>query len=303
MTENTQSAVNTLVGELVQHLGDDANAESARSFPRDAARAERPGLYAWWVDDEGRSILETSIGGNLSALIYAGQAGATSARSLTERSATLRSRITGNHLNGNIGSSTFRKTLTALLKEPLDLRVAGARKLDIASNAKVSAWMRDHLQVATVPVDDRGTLLAIEEGVLRRLNPPLNLMGMAPSPERRRLSALRAILGSLDGNEHTKEKNASKLPPESITPASSGHSSSLTLHEAMVEGLRDRGWLTFTELAQEIRNRDLYRKRNGGFADASQLRLRSTQSGGRYSHLFEVTGDRIRLADGLRGSD
>ena len=69
----------------------------------------------------------------------------------------------------------------------------------------------------------------------------------------------------------------------------------MTLHEAMIEVLRGSGWLTFGEVADRIRDQDLYHKGNGDYAANDQVRLRATQSGGRYVHLFEVDGDRIRL--------
>ena len=71
---------------------------------------------------------------------------------------TLRSRIGGNHLNGNAGSSTFRKTLSALLRDPLRLTLLRKDRLDQVSNEAVSAWTRHHLAVATVPFDHRGVL-------------------------------------------------------------------------------------------------------------------------------------------------
>jgi hypothetical protein len=116
--------------------------------------------------------------GCLVPLIYAGQAGATSRRTKTESRATLRSRIGGNHLRGNIRSSNFRKTISALLLQPLGLQLAGLNKLDPASNRIVSEWIRRHLHVVTALIDDRAALANIEHRVLDYLDPPLNLDGM-----------------------------------------------------------------------------------------------------------------------------
>jgi hypothetical protein len=140
----------------------------------------------------------------LPPLIYAGQAGATTTRSGTQRSATLYSRIGQNHLNGNVASSTFRETLTAVLLDPLTLRLAAPRRLDEPSNRKVSAWMRQHLRVSTVRFDNRDQLAALEHAVLAQLDPPLNLMGMAPTAVRRKLRELRRAL---------KTPTASTPPP------------------------------------------------------------------------------------------
>jgi hypothetical protein len=110
--------------------------------------------------------------------------------------ATLRSRIGGNHLSGNAGSSTFRKTLSAALLAPLQLQVSRNDHLDEASNRAVSTWMRHHLAVVTAVVEERTSLAQVEEAVLARLDPPLNLMGMAPTPIRARLRELRRELSA-----------------------------------------------------------------------------------------------------------
>jgi hypothetical protein len=182
---------------LVRRLTDRSAAQPAGSFPVDPAEADHPGLYAWWADDDGLATLSTAFGTPLPPLIYAGQAGATSSKSGTERAATLRSRIGGNHLRGNVSSSTFRKTLTAVLRQPLDLAVNDRGRLERDANARVSEWMRTHLSIVIAPVDDRATLAAVETAVLHRLDPPLNLMGMPPTPVRKRLSQLRGELREL----------------------------------------------------------------------------------------------------------
>jgi len=186
-----------IVDALVGHLSDPANSEPAATFPADQAATDRPGLYSWWVDEEALTTLSTLFGAAMPRLIYAGQTGATSKRSRRVRVATLRSRICHNHLRGNVGSSTFRKTITAVLLEPLALRLSRADCLDKSSNAALSAWMRAHLRVVTAPYDDRDQLAEMEQAVLEQLDPPLNLMGMPSTPIRVKLSALRHRLGHL----------------------------------------------------------------------------------------------------------
>lgn len=132
--------------------------------------------------------------GRLGPTDHAGQAGATTNRSQTQRCATLRTRICQKHLNGNVASSTFRETLTAVLLRPLSLHLAGPRHLDEPSNRAVSAWMRRHLRVSIVPYDDRDNLASLEHDVLSRLSPPLNLMGMPPTAVRAKLRELRRLL-------------------------------------------------------------------------------------------------------------
>ncbi len=119
-------------------LRDPSMAQPAADFPAGQAHADAAGLYSWWVDGEGRAIFVSQFGVPFPELIYAGQAGATSSRAGVERSATLRSRITVNQIRGNIESSTFRQTLTAVLLDPLGLKLERPGKLAAESNARVS---------------------------------------------------------------------------------------------------------------------------------------------------------------------
>ena len=183
-----------LVGILVARLSDPDAAEPAAGFPKNPAAVAGPGLYSWWADDEARQTLGQPLDVVLPPLIYAGQTGATTRRARVERVATLQTRIGRNHLRGNAGSSTFRKTISVLLLESLDLRVVARDKLDEPSNQRITAWMQRHLAVSTARIDDRDTLLDLEDAVLGRLDPPLNLMGMKPTELRARLSRLRRHL-------------------------------------------------------------------------------------------------------------
>jgi hypothetical protein len=188
------SSLAVVIDVLVARLEDPSVAESLAGFPFHPEEANHPGLYAWWADEAGLAMLSAPFPVVLPSLIYAGQAGATTTVASTVRAATLRTRIGSNHIRGNIGSSTFRRTITAILREPLPLVVAPSGRLDSESNRKVSEWMGDHLRVGIAPVTDRATLADIERGVLERLDPPLNLMGMRPSDVRTKLRELRSDL-------------------------------------------------------------------------------------------------------------
>lgn len=183
------------VAEIASILRDPAMAHPARIFPIGHANVDEAGLYAWHVDDAGQQLLAEAYGTSLPALIYAGQAGASSSKAGVKRGATLLGRIKGNHLRGNIRSSTFRKTLAASLSEPLGLVLVGPSKLDPSSNEALTLWMLDHLSLATVACPDRATLSELEDAVLLELDPPLNLMGMPRSPVRTELKARRSRLG------------------------------------------------------------------------------------------------------------
>ncbi len=125
------------------------------------------------------------------SLIYVGQTGATQWPSGKKPKSTLVGRIRTNHINGNTSVSTFRWTISAILREPLHLRVAEPGLLVSDDNRKITAWIKEHLKVAIAPYDDRDSLKHVEEAVLAKLDPPLNLGGMAFTPFRQRLRKLR----------------------------------------------------------------------------------------------------------------
>jgi hypothetical protein len=180
----------------VAYLSVATNACRADEFPVDRRVADQPGLYAWWADDQGGAQLSTIVGEALPSLVYAGQAGATTERSGTERQATLLSRIRGNHLGGRISSSTFRKTLAALLRDELGLELIAPGRLAPEGEALLTSWMRGHLSVSISPHPDRATLSSTEREVLRRLDPPLNLMEMGATSVRHLLKNRRRELDS-----------------------------------------------------------------------------------------------------------
>jgi hypothetical protein len=109
-------------------------------------------------------------------------------------SRTLALRIGGSHLNGRIRGSTFRLTLAACLVGPLTLTRIAAKRLAGPSEARLSAWMRDHLQVAVMPFPERDQLGNFEHHLLAALDPPLNLEGMPRTPARSALSRRRSEL-------------------------------------------------------------------------------------------------------------
>ena len=59
------------------------------------------------------------------------------------------------------------------------------------SERELSDWMRAHLSVAVHPHDDRDTLGGLERALLERLDPPLNLTHVPPTPLRARITELR----------------------------------------------------------------------------------------------------------------
>jgi hypothetical protein len=168
----------------------------ASEWPAGVERLDRPGLYAWWVDEVGAAELTRGLAPgrdlNVSAgRIDLGQAGATKWPSGRANDDTLGRRIGEVHLRGRVRMSTFRWTLASILFDQLELRGQAAMLINAPSEQALSDWMRAHLSVAVHPHDDRDTLGGLEHALLERLDPPLNLNHMQPSPIRARVADLR----------------------------------------------------------------------------------------------------------------
>jgi hypothetical protein len=187
------------VHAAVDALGLGAHRVRADSWPSTLSGLDQCGLYSWWTDSAGAADLSSGLDHQLPAgRIYAGLTGATKWPSGKTGKMTLRRRIGGNHLRGTIDSSTFRRTLAAALRERLRLEFAAPGRLVIESELALSGWIREHLEVAVHPFDDRDALASLERAVLSALDPPLNLDGMPPSALRSQLTRLRTELVSRD---------------------------------------------------------------------------------------------------------
>lgn len=179
--------------QVVELLTDPKRRVAASEWPGTLA-VDGAGLYTWWVDEQGAADLSAGVDSLLSAgLIYAGQTGGTTSGGYT-RVATLHSRIGGNHLRGRIRGSTFRFTLAAALLRPLRLVATAPKQLRPESELALSSWMKKHLSVSTVLIRDRLEVIRLEGAVLSRLDPPLNLDGMAATTLRGQISRLRREL-------------------------------------------------------------------------------------------------------------
>ncbi|MCW0215945.1 MAG: hypothetical protein OJJ54_21565 [Pseudonocardia sp.] len=171
--------------EFVQRLTDPTGAVSPAAFLAQGSEGLKvPGLYSWWVDDDGAAELSAGLGLPVAAgLIYAGLAGATRWPSGRRSTNTLWSRIAGMHLGNRHEFSTFRRTLGAILAHAAD-----SSEID---EAALTDWMSKHLVVVTAPYPDPDDLGRLEAQVLDTLDPPLNLRGRPTSPVRTRLTELR----------------------------------------------------------------------------------------------------------------
>jgi hypothetical protein len=154
--------------------------QDAQRPPGSGGLPADPGFYAWWTWPgaiEGIPLTRHPDSRLGLALFYVGIAprGPTS-------SSTIRSRVIGNHLSGNTGSSTLRFTLAALLLRELNLhpkRTATKVLLPSEENRRLSAWQREHLQLTWCVT---GQPWVREQEVIARMEPPLNLAGNASHP-------------------------------------------------------------------------------------------------------------------------
>jgi hypothetical protein len=170
---------------LTEALTDSTRAQSPAEFlERNGVGLRSPGLYSWWVDEQGAVELTLGLGFEVSdGLLYAGLAGATRSRSGLKSKNTLWGRIRGMHLGGRHEFSTFRLILGSIL--------ASTRGQLAIDEDKLTAWMHQHLRVVAIPFKDGDTLGELESDVLRALDPPMNLDKVTKNPLRARLSELR----------------------------------------------------------------------------------------------------------------
>jgi hypothetical protein len=129
------------------------------------------GFYGWW-SHRGAIAAVPHVLHPLDAELSLPYVGISPARETSRQ--TIRSRVSGNHLTGNIGSSTFRFSLAALLLDALDLHphLRGTKAaLSAPENARLSAWQREHLLLTWCA---RKRPWEIESEVIAHLTPPLN---------------------------------------------------------------------------------------------------------------------------------
>src|SRR4051812_15513039 len=130
-----------------------------------------PGLYAWWaVPDAVPGMPAIPHPSEPLGLLYVGIAPSNAASA-----AQLRSRLCGQHIGGNIGSSTFRFGLGALLWESEGWTprrsASGKYTLDRDDNDALSVWQRDHLRLRWVVVTKPW---CFESTVIATMKPPMN---------------------------------------------------------------------------------------------------------------------------------
>lgn len=290
--ERLRLATDDEVEAALNDLHRQAHKVRAAEWPGVLTGLDAPGLYSWWVDHAGARDLTTGLGPLHADLVYAGQTGATKWPSGTTGSATLRSRIGGNHVRGRVRSSTFRLTLAAALRKALKLVVVGPKLLAPASEQALSAWIVEHLQVAVHSFPNADALADLEHRVLARLEPPLNLDGMHSTPLRSGLKGLRAELST--GTPMLAIAPAARRQAGAARTRAGRLPNQPTLHDELQAILADASttWMTTAELAECVNERGNYRKRDGSAVTAFQVARRS------YHHpeLFVIDGSRVKLS-------
>jgi len=152
-----------------------------------------PGFYAWWLRREHLAAAippvpyETRTPASADwSLLYVGisPSGPSSRRNIAIR-------FSKDHVGGRIGSSTFRKSVAALMMEALKLQPLGGRgRACLVSETPLSRWIGESCGVTFASVERPWDL---EADVIKRLDPPLNIDNGA-HPFRLEVKARRAAL-------------------------------------------------------------------------------------------------------------
>lgn len=161
--------------------------------PSQARPPSAAGFYAWWCradrlgDADPAIPLEERppVAGPWS-LLYVGISpnSASSSRNIA-------SRFAKDHVGGNIGGSTFRQSLAALLLDNLKLEVKrGSDRSRLLSEVPLSRWIAASCGVTFARAERPWEL---ESAVIGQLNPPLNL-DRGTHPFRAEVSARRSAL-------------------------------------------------------------------------------------------------------------
>jgi hypothetical protein len=162
---------------------------SATSSEAEGGVPAKPGLYAWWVQHgslAGVPDRQHPSDPTLD-LLYVG---------ISPRDAdshqNLRLRLLGNHIGGNVGSSTFRYVLASLLVSTLGLHPRmGAKKVVLTKIEEddLRRWQGVNLRLTWCT---RPAPWEIEDEVIREMKPPLNAAGNSAHPYYPTLKQARA---------------------------------------------------------------------------------------------------------------
>jgi len=178
----------------------------AEVLDRPSPVPEASGVYAWYFEDAPPSVpTEDAHKRHGHSLLYVGIAPRKPAATGKASGRTLRDRLR-QHYALNAYGSTLRLTLGCLLGYELR-RIASVKHPGTAkrmtfgpAEADLSAWMSQNARVVWAPCDEPWRL---EDQLIDRLNPPLNLRGNAHNNFYPTLRATRAAC----------KQTAASLPP------------------------------------------------------------------------------------------
>jgi hypothetical protein len=99
------------------------------------------------------------------------------------------------HFSGKTERHSPRRSLAALLWKQLELEPVlaanGNYKLATTSEKRLDAWMHENLLMAFHTCDD---FKVVEDVLIKRHQPPLNLTKCAPTPQHRAVKQLRKAM-------------------------------------------------------------------------------------------------------------
>src|SRR4029077_15073531 len=138
----------------------------ARLPATEGGARDAPGFYACWLTDQSAlPMVPLGAGGLLYVDIAPKDASS---------SASIRSRMLGNHLGNAIGSSTLRRGLTAVLWEPTRWpHFMKGKKVALSPEhcTALTVWMERDLHMSRCPIDRPRTY---EPTLIGDMQPPLN---------------------------------------------------------------------------------------------------------------------------------
>lgn len=188
------------VPEIVQELLlDPTEPVSARRPAAIGGLPDEAGLYAWWLADRSKLPQVPAANHSLKpdlSLLYVGIAPVDA-----QSSATLRSRVIGNHLSGNIAASTFRFSLAALLMRALNfvpLKTSTKVVLSRDDNQRLTDWQHANLRISWCRLPEPWQ---VESAVISVTKPPFNLAENSVHPFYKVLKQARADFRDAAGKE------------------------------------------------------------------------------------------------------
>ena len=137
----------------------------------------RRGVYAWHADAHAQDLLRRAGLRVGNGPIYIGKT-----------LGSFRERL-GKHINGSVKNSSFRKALRSVLTATDD---PGATRAD------VTRFIRAHLRVAILPIENPASIDAVEQQLIRTREPSLNQKGLRNA----NVKQLRKLLSAADVKLH-----------------------------------------------------------------------------------------------------